>query len=318
MILIAPTAFKGTISAAAAAQAMADGAQSVTNLPLHIQPLSDGGPGLIDALRVRGGALRLVTVRGPARDDVAARILLQNQTAIIESADACGLHLVPPERRDPTQLDTFGVGQLLRLASTLAVERIVIGLGGSATVDGGVGMAAALGTDTLRVPITALADVETPLRDAARIFGPQKGATPAQVQLLEAALMKLREVAGVADFAGAGAAGGLAYGLRAFLHAEVVAGSVWMLRETGIADVLPHAQAVLTGEGSFDEQSFMGKITGALVQQAEAHGIPVLVVAGRAQQRAGYAHVATNNGALLTEDDVTRLVREQLPALLAS
>jgi glycerate kinase len=318
MIIIAPTAFKGTIPASAAARAMAAGARAVTSLDLLIQPLSDGGPGLIDALHPRGGALRLVQVRGPLGDDVAARILVQSGTAIIESADACGLHLVPEQRRDPTQLDTFGVGQLIRAAAGLPVDRIVVGLGGSATVDGGVGMAAALEGQPVDLPVIALADVDTLLRDAARVFAPQKGATPAQVQLLEAALLRLIELTGIADFPGAGAAGGLAYGLRAFLQAEVVPGSEWVLRETGLLRRLADARAVVTGEGSYDAQSFMGKITGTVVRAAQARGIPVLVVAGHAQDVAGYGNVVANHGALLGEADLERLVRIHLPALLHS
>ena len=318
MIIIAPTSFKGTISAAAAARAMAAGVRAVTSEPLLVQPLSDGGPGLIDALESRGGALRLVHVRGPLGDDVGARILLQSNTAILESADACGLHLVPEDRRDPTQLDTYGVGQLIRAAARLPVQQIIVGLGGSATVDGGVGMAAALEGEAVSVPIVALADVDTPLRDAARVFGPQKAATPAQVQLLEAALRRLVELTRVPDFPGAGAAGGLAYGLRAFLGAQVVAGSRWMLEQTGLLDALPRARLLITGEGSYDAQSFMGKITGTLVAAAQAHGIPTLVVAGSTNVVDGYARVVGNQGALLGEPDLERLVRAHLPALLPS
>lgn len=318
MILIAPTAFKGTIAASTAAQAMAAGAQAVTSESLIIQPLSDGGPGLIDALQTRGGSIHETTVRAPLGNQVRARILVQPNTAIIESADACGLHLVPKEQRDPTQLDTYGVGQLLRAASELPVERIVIGLGGSATVDGGVGMASALERDPIPQRITALADVNTRLRDAARIFGPQKGATDAQVQLLEAALAKLVEMTGVPDFPGAGAAGGLAYGLHAFLQAEVVSGSTWVMDVTGVVETMRSARAVVTGEGAYDEQSFMGKITGTLVERAGEHGIPVLVITGSAAALDGYARVATNEGAPLTERDIERLVREHLPALLGS
>ena len=318
MIIVAPTAFKGTISAAAAARAMAAGVRAVTAEAILVQPLSDGGPGLIEALQPLGGALRLVQVRGPLGDLVGARILQQSRTAILESADACGLHLVAEHRRDPTQLDTYGVGQLIRAAARLAVDRIVVGLGGSATVDGGVGMAAALEGEPVDPPIIALADVDTLLRDAARVFGPQKGATPAQVRTLEAALMALIELTGVPDFPGAGAAGGLAYGLRAFLHAEVVPGSRWVLKETALIDKLPAAHAVITGEGSYDAQSFMGKITGTLVEAARAHGIPVLVIAGSADSGDGHARVIGNAGARLSEADLERLVREHLPALLPS
>jgi glycerate 2-kinase len=316
MIIIAPTAFKGTITASAAARAMAAGARAVTSDNLLVQPVSDGGPGLIDALEPRGGHVHRVFVRGPLGDDVAARILVHDTTAIIESADACGLQLVPPERRDPAQLDTFGVGQLIRAASELGVERIIVGLGGSATVDGGVGMAAALESTPIAVPVVALADVQTLLCDAARVFGPQKGATPAQVQMLEAALMKLMEISGVPDFPGAGAAGGLGYGLRAFLNAEVISGSDWLLRATGIDEQLPDARAVVTGEGSYDAQSLLGKITGALVRRAKAHRIPVLVIAGHCDHSDDYALAVERPGAPLTTADLEQLVRQHLPRIV--
>ena len=316
MILIAPTAYKGTLTASAAARAMAAGARAVIDDDLLVQPLSDGGPGLIDALEQRGGELHWITVRSPVGDDVAARILVQNRNAIVESADACGLQLVPEHRRDPAQLDTFGVGQLIRAAAQLDVDRIVVGLGGSATVDGGVGMAAALESNPIGCPVLALADVRTTLRDAARVFGPQKGATPAQVQMLEAALMKLMEVCGVPDFEGAGAAGGLGYGLRVFLHAEVTTGSEWVLRETGVAMELPRARAIVTGEGSYDAQSLLGKITGVLVQRARQHRIPVLVVAGRCDHSDDYAVAVERPGAILGEDDLAQLVRQHLPRIV--
>ena len=315
-IIIAPTAYKGTITAAAAARAMAAGARDISDDRLLIQPVSDGGPGLLDALEHRGGELHQAIVRGPLGDDVAARILVQNDSAIIESADACGLHLVPAHRRDPAQLDTFGVGQLIRAASLLDVERVVVGLGGSATVDGGVGMAAALEAEPMRVPVIALADVRTHLRDAARVFGPQKGATPAQVQMLEAALAKLMELTGVPDFAGAGAAGGLAYGLHAFVHAQVIPGSEWLLRETGLAEQIASARAVVTGEGSYDAQSRLGKITGELVRIARTHRVPVLVVTGHADHSDDYALAVEIPGKTLTEPDLAQLVRQHLPRIV--
>ena len=316
MLIIAPTAFKGTITASAAARAMATGARSVSDEFLLIQPVSDGGPGLIDALEARGGVQHRVFVRGPLGDDVAARILVQNRSAIIESADACGLQLVPEDRRDPTQLDTFGVGQLIRAAAELDVDRVVVGLGGSATVDGGVGMAAALEALPIHLPVVALADVATPLRDAARVFGPQKGASPAQVRMLEAALVKLIELTGLPDFPGAGAAGGLAYGLRAFLDAEVTPGSAWVLRETGLDQQIPSARAIVTGEGSYDAQSRMGKITGVLVGLARAQRVPVLVIAGESDHTDDYALTIDRPGALLTEADLAQLVRQHLPRIV--
>ena len=317
MILVAPTAFKGTLTAAAAARAMAAGARAVTTLPLHIQPLSDGGPGLIDALSKPDSVVHSVPVCGPLRDRVDARILVRDQTAIVESADACGLHLVPPDRRDPTTLTTRGVGELILAASNLPVEAIVVGLGGSATIDGGLGVAEALKNQTIHQPITALADVTTMLVDAPRIFGPQKGATPQQVETLEQRLTSLLAETGVADFPGAGAAGGLGYGLRVFLHAEVARGSEWVMAQTGIGDVLKRATVLITGEGQFDEQSFMGKITGTLIEMAQAHGVPILVVTGRSTRAGGYESVAHANGKTLRESDLEELVRTHLPALLA-
>jgi glycerate kinase len=316
MIVIAPTSFKGTLSASAAARAMANGAREVSSLPIHIQPLSDGGPGLIDALNVSGGVVHRVRVSGPLNDDVDARILVRSRTAIIESADACGLHLVPNERRNPILLTTRGVGELIAAASKLEVDHIVVGLGGSATVDGGVGMAEALGEKPIAQSIAALADVSTMLADAARVFGPQKGATPAQVELLEKRLADLVRQKGVADFPGAGAAGGLGYGLRAFLNAEVLRGSEWVIAQTGLANAVANARVVITGEGEFDDQSFMGKITGTLIQLAESQCVPILVVAGRSTRRGGYEYVAHADGEILLETDLQRLVRAHLPGLL--
>ena len=319
MIVIAPTAFKGTVSAAAAAHAMAAGARAVTAQTLLVQPLSDGGPGLIDAFSgLADAVLHRVTVRGPLGDPVQARILVLAQTAIVESADACGLQLVPDHQRNPTVLTTWGVGELIRAASKLSVTEIVIGLGGSATVDGGVGMAAAIGTDGIHTRLTALADVDVPLAAAARVFGPQKGATPQQVQLLEDQLAQLQAQLGVPDFPGAGAAGGLGYGLRAFLHADVRPGSDWVLERTGLHGKLRDAAAIVTGEGRFDEQSFMGKITGTLVTKALQHGVPILVVTGSSSLPREYVRVAAMPGSTLNESDMERLVREHLPALLAS
>lgn len=316
MIIIAPTSYKGTITAAAAARAMAAGARAVTSEPLLVQPLSDGGPGLIDALSTAATQLHHIKVRGPLGDDVPARILVRGDSAIVESADACGLHLVPEPRRDPTQLDTYGVGQLLRAASRFPVARVVVGLGGSATIDGGVGMAGALEAEPIDKPVLALADVETRLGDAPRVFGPQKGATPTQIALLDAALAKLVEITGVPDFAGAGAAGGLAYGLRAFVNAEVVQGSEWVLEATGVGDAIPTASGLITGEGSFDAQSFMGKITGVIVAMAGEHNVPVLVISGQTRADETRAQVVTGNGAQLTEAHLEALVKQHLPHLL--
>ena len=317
MIVIAPTAFKGTLSAAEVARAMAAGVRAVSALPYREQPMSDGGPGLIDALNADGaGELMSVEVEGPLGDVVSARILVRDRAAILESADACGLHLVPAERRAVLRASTRGVGQLLIAADALDVDRVIIGLGGSATVDGGRGVAEAMAGRQLRHPLTALADVRTRLADAARVFGPQKGATPAEVATLQQQLQSQLADAAVPDFEGAGAAGGLGYGLRVFLNAEVVSGSDWVIREVGLDRLVAGADVVITGEGAYDAQSGMGKITGAIVVLARGHGVPVLVVTGRAERKDGYAQVVDDGGARLDASAIRRLVTEHLPPLV--
>jgi glycerate 2-kinase len=336
MILVAPTAFKGTIGAAAAAAALAAGARAAlaaagasaaagaaATARVVELPLSDGGPGLLDALRPPGaaGTIRSHAVTGPLGGRVEARLLVTSGRWVAESADACGLHLVPPPARDPLRASTAGVGELIRAAA--GAPRLVLGLGGSATVDGGTGAARALGWRFLDArgralpagggalhrlrrivppparapaaparplpPITALADVECLLggpRGAARVFGPQKGADPAAVERLAAGLDRLAEQVhedvGVAVglLAGGGAAGGLGAGLVAFAGAELRPGAAWVLEATGFDAALRQARLVVTGEGRFDEQSAMGKLTGTVVARARAAAVPVLVVAG--------------------------------------
>ena len=319
MILIAPTAFKGTVSAAAAADAMAAGARLVSSLPLRVQPLSDGGPGLLDAF-LSGDDVHLhqVSVSGPDVIPNTARILMRGRSAIIESADACGWHLVADGARDVDKLNTVGVGELMLEAAKLKPDRIIVGLGGSATIDAGLGMRDALAGRHAGVPIVALADVDTTLMQAAPIFGPQKGATSQQIAQIEQKFAALMQDTGVTDFAGAGAAGGLAYGLRVFANAQVVSGSDWVLEETGTRAAVAESRVVVTGEGEFDEQSYMGKITGKLVELARDRGVPVLLVTGKARAVSGSAHVVDNGGATLIEADMERLVCEHLPALLHS
>ena len=298
---------------------MAAGARAASSLPIRVQPLSDGGPGLIDTFNSLSDAvLHYTRVRNPIGDSVEARILVRERMAIIESADACGWHLVKEIERDVSTLNTWGVGELILAAANLDVDRIVVGLGGSATIDAGTGMKHALAYGKVSIPIIGLADVETPLMQAAPVFGPQKGATPHQIGVIQEALARLIERTGVADFPGAGAAGGLAYGLRVFANAEIVRGSEWVLDATKVRDDVASSKAVVTGEGQYDEQSAMGKICGKLVELAEAATVPVLVVTGKAAKHEGYAHVVDNGGAILGEADMERLVREHLPALLHS
>ena len=318
MILVAPTSFKGTIGAADVARAIAAGARDARPDAEVVElPVSDGGPGLIDALHgARGGAilpLRTVDPLGRATD---ARVLVQDDRAIVESADACGMHLLARVELDPMRLSSAGVAGLIEAAAGLA-GTVVVGLGGSATVDGGVGMAAELGwrfsdaagrdlepggaalrrLERIRAPsaraqrrVVALADVRNPLLGplgAATVFGPQKGASPGDVLALEEGLARLAAVVrrdlgiDVAARAGGAAAGGLGAGCVAFLDASLEDGADWVLRAVDFDALLARASLVVTGEGRYDAQSSMGKVTGTAIARARAAGVPVLLIAGR-------------------------------------
>lgn len=318
MILSCPTAFKGTIDAPSAARALAEGARrAFPGRQVVEMPLSDGGNGLIDALHTaKPGAIRQVPVTGPLGGAVEARILRLADAAVVETADANGLHLVPPARRDPMVTTTFGVGQLLLEAAD--ADHLIVGLGGSATVDGGIGMAQALGwrlldeegqpierggagllrLSRIQPPVqapalpatTALYDVRNPLlgdEGAAPVFGPQKGAGPDDVRRLGAALARLADClardAGrdVRGLVGGGAAGGLGAALAAFVGADLVPGGAWVLEAVGFDAALARADVVVTGEGAFDAQSGMGKVVGEVILRARSRGVPVLLVAGR-------------------------------------
>lgn len=317
MILSCPTAFKGTIDARTAARAVAAGARRAFPGEQVVEmPLSDGGNGLIDALRAaRGGEVGSVPVTGPLGEAVQARILRQAGGAVVETADANGLHLVPAGRRDPLVTTTYGVGELLLAAAD--ASHLIVGLGGSATVDGGIGMAQALGwrlldeagepvarggaglAELARIrppdrrpgfpPVTVLHDVRNPLlgeEGAAPVFGPQKGASPDDVRRLAMGLDRLARClerdlgCDVRSLPGAGAAGGLGAALAAFVGADLVAGGEWVLGAVGFDAALARAKVVVTGEGAFDAQSGMGKVVGEVIRRAVAGGVPVLLVAG--------------------------------------
>jgi glycerate 2-kinase len=367
MILLCPTAFKGTLSAAEATAAMARGAERVVGAGRTRRiPLSDGGNGLLDALAAaRPGSWRSTEVSGPAGRPVLARYLEQGTDGVVETAEACGLHLVAPAERDPLRTTTRGVGELLLAAAgggrgscgaTLAADRLVVGLGGSATVDAGGGMASALGwrllddqgapvaaggagllrlaaieppaTPPLLPPLVVLADVTNPLLGsdgAAAVYAPQKGASPADVDRLEEGLARWAELVlrdlgrRVAGLPGAGAAGGLGAAFAAYLDAPPRPGSTWVLDAVGFDGALSEAEVVVTGEGGWDVQSSMGKVTGEVVERARDAGVPVLLVAGsiRGQLPRG-VEAATGGGALLDGPAIARLVAERLPALLGS
>jgi glycerate 2-kinase len=300
-VLIAPDCFGGSLSAVEAAEAIAAGWRNARpDDTLTRAPQSDGGPGFVDVIASRLGQRRTLRVRGPLDADVCAAWVFDSaepSSAYLESAQACGLDLLAgaPTPQTATAAHTTGVGQLIAAALDEGAARIVVGLGGSATTDGGRGMAEALGglqraRDRLAgVELIAASDVEHPLlgpTGAARVFGPQKGADDHTVALLERRLTawatELDAVAGrrVGDLPGGGAAGGLGAALLA-LGAWRESGAAVIAARTGLAEELSAADLVITGEGRLDDQSLHGKVISALAAGAADHGTPVVVLAGQ-------------------------------------
>jgi glycerate 2-kinase len=314
-VVVAPDSFKGSIGAGEAAEAIAEGWRSARpGDELVCLPLADGGEGTLQVLAATGPAARWhpVQVTGPDGRVVASRWLgLGDATAYIELAQASGLPLMAA--LDPLGAHTTGTGQLMADAIAAGARRIVVGLGGSASTDGGTGALAALGAcfldgsgrelpggggalrdlasadlTGLRPPppggVTCLTDVRAPLLGpggAAAVFGPQKGADAAQVAMLEAGLVRLALVlGGDPDAPGAGAAGGTGYGFAAAWGAVLTPGAVEICRAVGLEEQLSRADLVLTGEGRFDVTSGEGKITGAVLAAAVRAGVPAVLVAG--------------------------------------
>ena len=300
-VLIAPDCYGDSLSAVAATEAIAAGwRQARPDDELTRAPQSDGGPGFVDVLASRLGRSETLRVCGPLDADVDADWVFDPAgppTAYLESAQACGLALLdgPPTPRTALAAQTTGVGQLIAAALARGATRIVVGLGGSASTDGGRGMVEALGGPRSAqgrlagVELIAATDVEHPLlgpMGAARVFGPQKGADDRAVAVLERRLAAwatdLEAVAGrrVADLPGAGAAGGLGAALLA-LGARRESGAAVIAAHTGLADDLATADLVITGEGRFDDQSLHGKVISALAAGAAARSTPVVVLAGQ-------------------------------------
>lgn len=322
-IVIAPDSFKESATAAEVAHAMAVGARRAAPEAEILEiPLADGGEGTAQILAsATGGTMLRQTVCGPLGEPVeaAAAVLGDGVTAVIEMAEAAGLHLVPPARRDPRLTTTRGVGELIVQALERGVRRVIIALGGSATNDAGAGLAQALGYRLLdaagndlppggaalarldriepagRHPalaaceFLAACDVTNPLcgpRGASRVYGPQKGADPAAVAQLDDALGHFARVAGrdlgadVLELPGAGAAGGLGAGLVAFTGARLRPGFEIVAEALGLERRLAGAGLVLTGEGRLDAQTAAGKVPAALARLAQRLGIPVVALAG--------------------------------------
>ena len=248
--------------------------------------MADGGEGILDAL---GGTPRTTLVTGPLGDPVHAEWHMGDGVAVIEMARASGLALVGgPESNDPLRASTIGTGELISAALEAGARRIVVGAGGSATTDGGLGCLRAVQSKgrLAGVDLSVACDVLTPFLEAAEVFAPQKGATPAQVALLTRRLERLAQVyledygVDVRPLEGGGAAGGLAGGLAA-VGARLLPGFEVVAEAVGLEDRIEDADLVVTGEGFLDEQSFNGKVVGGVLELAGAAGVPALVVAGQ-------------------------------------
>ncbi|MBP2665973.1 MAG: glycerate kinase [Firmicutes bacterium] len=322
-VVVAPDSYKGSVSAVGVAEAMERGILKVfPNLEVCKIPIADGGEGTVEALvTATQGELRFTEVRGPLGEPLNAcwGILGDGRTAVIEMAAASGLPLVPKEKRNPLITTTYGTGELVRAALDAGLRRIILGIGGSATNDGGIGMARALGPKILskegtelppgggslihlkkidltgldprlqETEITVACDVDNPLcgaRGASAVFGPQKGATPEVVRELDAALMHFAQCAvsatgrDVAKLPGAGAAGGLGAGLMFFTPAKLKPGVEIVLEAVNFAEVVKEAVFVITGEGRTDFQTAFGKAPVGVAKVAKQFGVPVFCISG--------------------------------------
>jgi glycerate 2-kinase len=328
-IILAPQALKGSLDAEAVGQAMAEGARiALPDAEIAIIPVADGGEGIVRALvAATGGQLLHTRVTGPLGEPVEAEWGLlgantaapDEKAAVIEMAAAAGLPLVPRDRRDPRVTTTFGVGELMRAALDTGCTRILIGIGGSATNDGGAGMAQALGARLLdangndlphggaalgqlaridvsgmdarlaRISARVASDVTNPLtgpEGASVVYGPQKGATPEVVAELDAALTHYAAIlqrdldADVGNVPGAGAAGGLGAGLLAFAHAELVPGARLVFEALRFDERIAGADLIFTAEGRLDAQTAYGKAVGAVAAAGQRQRIPVVALAG--------------------------------------
>ncbi|MEZ5231350.1 MAG: glycerate kinase [Acidimicrobiia bacterium] len=325
-IVAAPDKFRGTANAADVAAAIAEAAER-HGLRCDLVPLADGGEGTLEAL---GGANRSTVVTGPLGEPVTAAWRLDRGRAVIEMARASGLEIAGgAEGNDPINATTAGTGELISAAIESGARRIIVGVGGSATTDGGLGAVRALHQrQRLRnLELLVACDVRTRFVDAAEVFAPQKGATPKQVQLLKRRLERLAQVylddygVDVSEVPGAGAAGGLAGGLHA-VGAALVGGFDLVADEVRLHERLEGADLVVTGEGFVDDQSFDGKVVGGVVTMARQLGVPVLVVCGQAfdnvEQRVRTVSLVERFGTDAAMGDTLRCVRQAVSDFLAA
>jgi len=322
-VVVAPDKFKGSVTARQVADALATGLRrGRPDLDVVEIPVADGGDGTVAAALAAGFAPRHVLAEGPVGQSVDTTFAMRARTAVIELADVSGLRRLPAERGAhapaPLTASTYGAGQVIAAALDGGATTIVLGLGGSATTDGGAGMVQALGarlTDErgrelarggaalselaaidvagidkriARARLLVASDVDNPLlgpAGAAAVFGPQKGASPEDVALLERGLARWAALSGtgreLSAAPGAGAAGGAGFGAMAYLGARLVRGADLVLDLIGFDAALTSAGLVITGEGSLDDQSLGGKAPVGVAREASQRGVPVIAVAGR-------------------------------------
>ncbi|MCI6057878.1 glycerate kinase family protein [Anaerotignum sp.] len=330
-IVVAIDSFKGSLSSLEAGTAIKNGIHLADpSADIHICPLADGGEGTLDALvQSLGGEKRSIQVTGPLGESVEAKygILSDQKTAILETASAAGLTLVPEEKRNPLHTTSFGIGEMIKDAISQGCRQFIVGLGGSATNDGGIGMLQALGFELLDasgqpVPFgakglenfTAIShcnvlpeladcqfqiacDVKNPLYGndgCSYVFGPQKGATPTMAEKMDQWMIRYAQVVKKAYpekahplFSGAGAAGGLGFAFLTFTNATLASGIQIILEQIGAEALIQDADLVITGEGKLDEQTAMGKAPMGIASLAKKYSKPVIAFSGCASHDAG-------------------------------
>ena len=322
-VIVAIDSFKGCLTSAEANQAASEAIIDKKPEAKVLQvPVSDGGEGFMEAFKAAmGGEIVEVNVKDPLMRTIVAQYLVQGDTAVIEIAKASGLTLLSPEERNPMVATSYGTGQLVVDAVRRGCKRIIVGLGGSATSDCGMGMLRAIidsfakhgNWDDVReldnVRFTIATDVTNPLcgeNGAAHVFGPQKGATHEQVLALDARAKRFAEASAkhlgrdCQNMLGAGAAGGLGYAFLQYMNAECRSGIDLLLDTIHFDNLLQDADLVITGEGSADRQTLMGKLPFGILQRAQKHDVPVMLIAGRIADEqqllnAGFSRVACIN-----------------------
>ena len=320
-VVVAPDKFKGTLTASEVAARVTAGIAAVApGVPVREVPVADGGDGTVDAALAAGFTRVPVRAQGPVGKPVDTAFALRDGVAVVEMADVSGLRLLPRDGLAALEASSYGTGEVMAAALDHGCHTVLLGIGGSASTDGGAGLLAALGARLLdadgaelapggaalaglarlelgglhpklaSTAVVVASDVDNPLlgpNGAAAVYGPQKGADPDDVALLDAALAHWADVLDAAtgtalrERPGAGAAGGVGYGALAALGAELKPGIDMMLELVGFADALPGARLVVTGEGSLDEQTLSGKAPAGVAAAAVAAGIPVVTVSGR-------------------------------------